>query len=133
MTRAFCLWRHRFRQWRALLQKSVLARLCWGCVGIRCCAPLHRPDGRRVGDLIPAELTVYPAIFSLSESTTRGSCAPSRGSPRQHAPNRGCRTSHIVDLPRKAASNGVNFLEDHPPIRIVNPLELLHGHRVQNL
>ena len=40
---------------------------------------------------------------------------------------------HLVNVQRKAGFNAVNLLQGYPPIRIVNPLELIHGNEDQNL
>ena len=40
---------------------------------------------------------------------------------------------HLVNVQREAGFNAVNLLQGYPPIRIVNPLELIHGNEDQNL
>jgi hypothetical protein len=40
---------------------------------------------------------------------------------------------HLVNVQREAGFNGVNLLHGYPPIRIVNPLELIYGNQDQNL
>ena len=40
---------------------------------------------------------------------------------------------HLVNVQREAGFNAVNLLQGYPPIRIVNPLELIHGNQDQNL
>ena len=40
---------------------------------------------------------------------------------------------HLVNVQREAGFNAVNLLQGDPPIRIVNPLELIHGNQDQNL
>ena len=40
---------------------------------------------------------------------------------------------HLVNVQREAGFNAVNLLQGYPPVRIVNPLELIHGKQDQNL
>lgn len=40
---------------------------------------------------------------------------------------------HLVNVQREAGFNGVNLLKGHPPVRIVNPLEIIYGNQDQNL
>ena len=40
---------------------------------------------------------------------------------------------HLVNVQREAGFNAVNLLQGYPPIRIVNPLELIHGNEDQSL
>ena len=40
---------------------------------------------------------------------------------------------HLVNVQREAGFNAVNLLPGYPPIRIVNPLELIHGNEDPNL
>lgn len=40
---------------------------------------------------------------------------------------------HLVNVQREAGFNGVNLLQGYPPVRIVNPLELIYGNQDQNL
>ena len=40
---------------------------------------------------------------------------------------------HLVNVQREAGFNAVNLWQGYPPIRIVNPLELIHGNEDQNL
>jgi predicted nucleic acid-binding protein len=40
---------------------------------------------------------------------------------------------HLVNVEREKGFNAVNLLQGYPPIRIVNPLELIYGHKNQDL
>ena len=40
---------------------------------------------------------------------------------------------HLVNVQREAGFNGVNLLKGYPPIRIVNPLEIIYANQDQNL
>jgi predicted nucleic acid-binding protein len=40
---------------------------------------------------------------------------------------------HLVNVQREAGFNAVNLLQGYPPIRIINPLELIYGDQDQNL
>jgi hypothetical protein len=41
--------------------------------------------------------------------------------------------SHMVNVQRETAFNGVHLLNGYPVIRIVNPLEIIYGNQDQNL
>lgn len=36
---------------------------------------------------------------------------------------------HLVNLQREVGFNGVNLLKGYPPIRIVNPMEIIYGNQ----
>ena len=40
---------------------------------------------------------------------------------------------HLVNVNRSAAFNAVNLLQGYPPVRIVNPLELIYDHDAKDL
>jgi len=40
---------------------------------------------------------------------------------------------HLVNVQREAGFNGVNLLKGYPPVRIVNPLELIYGNQEESL
>ena len=40
---------------------------------------------------------------------------------------------HLVNVQRSAGFNAVNLLQGWPPVRIVNPLELIYGNQDQSL
>jgi predicted nucleic acid-binding protein len=40
---------------------------------------------------------------------------------------------HLVNVQRSAGFNAVNLLQGYPPVRIVNPLELIYGTEDENL
>lgn len=40
---------------------------------------------------------------------------------------------HLVNVQREAGFNAVNLLQGYPPVRIINPLELIYGNQDQNL
>lgn len=40
---------------------------------------------------------------------------------------------HLVNVQREAGFNAVNLLQGYPPVRIVNPLQLIYGPQDQNL
>ena len=40
---------------------------------------------------------------------------------------------HLVNVQREAGFNGVNLLKGYPPIRVVNPLEIIYGNQDQSL
>jgi len=40
---------------------------------------------------------------------------------------------HLVNIQREAGFNAVNLLQGYPPVRIVNPLQLIYGNQDQSL
>ena len=40
---------------------------------------------------------------------------------------------HLVNVRRLAGFNAVNLLQGWPPVRIVNPLELIYGNQDQDV
>jgi hypothetical protein len=40
---------------------------------------------------------------------------------------------HLVNVQREAGFNGVNLLKGYPPVRIVNPLEIIYGNQDQSV